>query len=257
MSGISKKYYGAASKWPTLHSHNPKVKNPQRIYPGDKLYLGLRDGAYVEGGLSYFRNTTSGQANQILIEQVPGTSYHSVFYRNNAHADGPGLNLGGGYQWIMTPHWSWSIGGQISYYSIAQKGYYNVYNALSNYTYDVSALVVNAVVRLYWHATSRNTLYGEVTSGIANLRSQDFHLTDPSGTVEHDDKMKNNFDYGIAIGWLYHFNFHTSFKIAFGYQDLGKAVLGTRIVPQGVTSKGEITQKLRGFNATVGLVHWF
>ena len=113
------------------------------------------------------------------------------------------------------------------------------------------------VFRIYWHASLRNAFYGEATMGWARLSSETFRLTDTSSIAEHATKRKDNVDYGLSLGWLYAFSRHTSLDVAVGYANLGKAVLGTRIVPAGATSKGDITQKLRGLTARLGLIHWF
>ncbi|MDQ4678241.1 LysM peptidoglycan-binding domain-containing protein, partial [Stenotrophomonas maltophilia group sp. RNC7] len=37
---IAKKYYGNGAKWPKIHAANKdKVKNPNLIYPGQKLVI--------------------------------------------------------------------------------------------------------------------------------------------------------------------------------------------------------------------------
>ena len=261
LSGIAKMHYGSGHAWKKLHKNNPKIKNPHRIYPGDIVHLYPRNNFYLAGGLNYYRNMASGQQNQITIDQVPPPAPPpypvSYLYQNDSHADNVGLYLGGGYQWMLSSRWSWSLGGRLSYNDLEQKGSVNSSAGSIAYSYDIRALVLNSVFRLNWCVSLRNALYGEVTAGIANLKSKNFHLTNSSGGVEHVDNSVNRFDYGLAIGWLYRVATNTSLDVAVGYQDLGKAILGHRAVQPGATSQGEVKQKLRGINARIGLVHWF
>ena len=47
----------------------------------------------------------------------------------------------------------------------------------------------------------------------------------------------------------------TSIDVAIGYQYLGEASLGTRIVHSGASSNGDIKQTLHSINARIGLVN--
>ncbi len=256
LSGISKKHYGSADRWKKLHSHNPQIKNPHLIYPGHALSL-YKNGFYLSGGLGYYRNMASGDKSELMIQPAPSTPYYPVFYDNSAHGQGMGLYVGGGYQWWLSRQWSWSLGGRLSYEGLEQKGDYTLSGAITSYRYDINALLLNLVLRVYWHFSLRNAFYGEATTGLSHLSSENFRLTDTNSSAEHVTKRKANVDYGLSLGWLYAFDRHTSLEIALGYVNLGKAELGTRIVPSGATSKGEVTQKVRGLTARMGLVYWF
>ena len=204
----------------------------------------------------------SGQISQVSIKQIPipGVPYDPTPYTNNSNVKGVGLYLGGGYQWVLSPHWSWSLGGRVTYYDFTkQKGHYTVGGPGNySYNYDINAFVINTVLHINWNISLRNTLYGETIAGIANLSSQNGRVTDSSiSGVEYINKTTNNFDYGFAVGWMYRLTKKTSFDIVIGYQNLGEASLGGPVFNTGAISKGDIKQKLRGLNARVGLVHWF
>ena len=236
----------------TVSKHNKAKKHLRKATVKKKV------GFYVEGGLVYYRNLASRESNQVNIQPVPGVPYYPVSYDNASHANGVGLYLGGGYRWWLSPRWSWSLGGRLSYHSLEQKGnwHYN-WGPKTDYNYDINTLVINALVHLNWHASLRNTVYGEVTGGIANVKSQNFRLTGTNLSAAHINNTTHNFDYGFAVGWLYAVTKQISVNVAIGYQDLGKASLGTRVVRTGATSKGNVEQRLRGLSARIGLVHWF
>ena len=216
----------------------------------------LKAGAYLEGGVGYQRNRTSAQTSQINIKPTPSAPYYLITYNNASHARGMGLYLGLGYRWPLSSRWSWSLGERLSYRSIEQKGAY-ILGPKTNYRYDINILVLNAILRLNWQVSLHNTLYGEIAGGLAIINSQNFHLPDAGIFMTHRDKEINNVNYGLAVGWLYALTQQTSLDVAIGYQDLGKASLGPRVVPSGAVSNGNVEQLLRGLNARMGLVHWF
>lgn len=39
LSGIAKKKYGDPNRWPDIAKNNPQIKDPNLIYPGDKIKL--------------------------------------------------------------------------------------------------------------------------------------------------------------------------------------------------------------------------
>ena len=121
----------------------------------------------------------------------------------------------------------------------------------------MNVFVINAIFGLNWHVSLRNTLYGELAGGLAIINSQNFHLADASIFMTHLNKEVNHFDYGVALGWRYEVTRQTGVEVAIGYQVLGNALLGTRVVPDGASSTGEVAQTLRGLTGRVGLVHWF
>lgn len=216
----------------------------------------VHNGFYAEGGVGYYRNLASGANNQINIKPVPGVPYYPISYHNTSYAKGMGLYLGAGYQWWLSPEWSWSLGGRLNYHNLEQKGYYTQ-GVKTDYSYDINTLVLDTVLRLNWHISLRNTVYGEITGGVARITSQNYHLTDDTLSMSHINNTKNNFAYGVAAGWLYAVTKQTSLDVAIGYQDLGKSSLGIRVVPSGSMSKGDVEQKVRGVSARIGLVHWF
>ena len=68
-----------------------------------------QDGIYLEGGGTFFQNLVSGAVTTFTYHGAP-----IIPYGNNRHAKGPGLYLGAGYKWALSPQWAWSLGGRLS-----------------------------------------------------------------------------------------------------------------------------------------------
>ena len=197
-----------------------------------------------------------GDQSIIMVEQIVSvrSGYYKHLYHNDSHSRSFGFYLGGGYQWKLSPLLSLSLGGRISHHSFQQNGNEDIN---LSYNYKINATNVNTVLRLSWIMTQRNLIYGEFSGGVANLTSQDFHLTTPLHKLQHKNKTVRNIDYSIGDGWMYRINSKTNLNVMVSYQNLGDALLGVRIVPKRSDAIGNVKQSIGGMNATIGIVRWF
>ncbi len=230
------------------------------ICAAGKAKFGSLEGFYAEGGLSYYSNTLfgdSGKYNKLSGWPIPGSQSNSLNYKNNNfYTSGLGGYIGGGYQWRLSNDVSWRIGNRLNHYNLAQKGAYGQ-NISQHYRYDISEWTFNVVFGVNWNAFSHNVFYIEAETGIARLTSKHFRLSNTFGHLNHSSNTRKNIDYGLNAGWIYQISEHTGLDISVGYVNSGMASLGTREVPLGAVSRGEINQKVEGIIINAGVKYLF
>ena len=230
------------------------------ICAAGKAKSGSLGGYYAEGGLSHYSNTLLGdfgKHNTISVSPMPNNQLVPFNYKNNDfYTKGLGGYIGGGYQWRLSNDVSWRIGERLSHYNLAQKGTFGQ-NISQHYRYDINEWTFNVVFGVNWNAFSHNVFYIEAETGIARLTSKHFRFSNTSDHLNHTSNTRENIDYGLNAGWIYQISEHTGLDISVGYVNSGMASLGTREVPLGAVSRGEINQKVEGIIINAGVKYLF
>ena len=219
----------------------------------------MGNGLYIEAGLGYLHNLAAGNANNIIIVQVPGVPADVISYRNRAAGTVFSPYIGVGYRWQLSPLWSVSAGGSIADYNLDQAGSYTD-GETTNYHYNIGALLVNSVERVYYQVSQKNYLYGQLQLGLARLKGENFSLDIDPGYREHyNGDTVNRFDYGVGLGWQRRVAPKTNLNVTINYLNLGDSFLGTRRRDGGVPyyTGGQLKQAVHGIGVNVGLVHYF
>jgi opacity protein-like surface antigen len=209
---------------------------------------------YLSMGAGYSRNIASNQSSTVLVYSTPTLSA-SFFSQNTSKADGFKIQIGAGYLWPLTRHWSWSIGGRLSRQSLTQKGITtsDLFEGSYGYQYGINATTASLVSRL-WYREGLWRYYGEVNTGLAALTSDGYNVDDDSGE-RYESQTETQVSYGVSIGVSRLISSQTTVGINLGYMNLGKASLGKRL--GGDKNTGHIEQPLQMVATTFSVTHWF
>ncbi len=150
---------GAASSHSMKQHNSHIIKNSNKIHTKQHMqrYRFKQKGFYGVASVNYEYNLAKGDTSDIQLTAISQTLRHV----NDNAATGPGVTIEFGYQWPIASRWSWSLGGQFSYYDFTQKGNAQLMNfGLGSYPYQyhVTAMVGSAVGRLIYTRCAKESV---------------------------------------------------------------------------------------------------
>ena len=218
------------------------------------------NGAYVNMGGSYLQNIAAGNVSKVITDPDDPDPV-VVIHNNSSRSKGSGLAIDSGYRWLIAPHWSWSLGGELAYSQMQIEGNFYLERQHSfndDYQYSVGITQLGVVGRLFYD-WQKWSIYGELSSGAAFLSSEDYANNTPNSFTYADKRVTNPY-YGAAIGVLHNLTAQSSINFNIGYTDFGKAKLGENVSASGSVTpdvEGRVEQHLKVMSATISFVHWF